>query len=167
MLTIKHLFRRLGNTARWTFLIILSSLFIGCATPPYKAYDDVSLTSDKVATIKAMGNRGIDVIFGFTAIDGKSIVSLLTKAIPLKKPPQEISVLPGKHTLEIYYAKGQYQPITVDRWIVAEAGKTYWVQYNFDYTKVAIWIQDSEGKLVGGVVGSDDEPKDETAAAAK
>ncbi|NCC51920.1 MAG: hypothetical protein EOM20_11985 [Spartobacteria bacterium] len=66
-------------------------------------------------------------------------------------------VLPGKHNIR---AKYEYQSMYAfgDLWLVAEAGKTYTVKAESKGYSVHFWIEDTEGKVVGGIKGSDDEP---------
>lgn len=66
-------------------------------------------------------------------------------------PPQRCSILPGKHTVELFHGQWDYLVITLGRYLVtfdAEAGKTYSIKTDADHEKreVDVYVIDANSR---------------------
>ena len=74
---------------------------------------------------------------------------------------REVSVLPGKHLLFLRESwRGGLWEAYANLWLVAEPGEVYIIKTVAQNMRVKTWIEkERTGEIVGGIVGSDDEPK--------
>ena len=146
----------------WLFPALLA-LLTGCSTvKPYRAYPDKTLPKDQVAKIvpETMGG-GILVSMNRTVViervDGKRTYGWWYPRNDVM-PLRDVYVLPGKHTIGLKFQSGSLYA-RGDLWFVAEAGKSYFVTAGTKGYEVHFMIKDVDGKPVGGISGSEDEPR--------
>ena len=89
------------------------------------------------------------------SIDNEQVVSRMKFLYgPL---PRTIVIKPGKHRYEITVQ--YYWNFRKWLWLNAESGKVYVLKYEIDKDSPRFWFEDgATGNVVGGLVGSDDEP---------
>ncbi len=163
---------------RCTFIILLSFVIFGCAAPKVKMYQGNKVDASQQAIIrttesekkwhmqcdeKLFLNTGQcavaseeeeqgDVII--VSVDG-SFASLWS----LYHGAGEVYVLPGKHTL-ILRMHWDIWETTANLWLIVEPGGQYIIKGVAKGRRAWIWIENERtGQQVGGIVGSDDEPK--------
>jgi len=67
-------------------------------------------------------------------------------------------VLPGKHRVRLDYSKHRLHA-SANLWLVCEPGDTYVAKVRSVGYRIRFWFEDKRtGKVVGGIVGSSDEP---------
>ncbi len=115
-------------------------------------YPGEALMPNQHATIR--GDTDSEGKIGILKVDDKRTISYLRQ-----DGASEVYVLPGKHriTVTLHYA---FTHALGELWLVAEPGGRYVVKEISKGLRAKAWIEDEEtGKPVGGVAGSDDEPK--------
>jgi hypothetical protein len=135
--------------------MLLLPLLAGCASVVvYRAYEDPSLSADKVARIVGI-KKGNHVVFaglneqvGIHEVDGEPTFSFWSTA--LDPVPKEVYVLPGKHELRVRYDyKGTFASarLTVD----VAAGKTYAIRMGVETSGYyRFWIEETGSAARGG-----------------
>lgn len=127
-------------------LLVFSGPTVGCSIT-MKAYTGPDLPDDRVATITTRG-------FHFYVVGGSN-VNLVAVDGQRELFATKAKVLPGRHTIDIQYAKGggyvgsQTQAtLTLD----AEAGRVYEISATFTH----VWaIDKSTGEVVAGLKPED------------
>jgi hypothetical protein len=145
---------------RSSFLIVflLALTLLGCASRVIM-YEGKEIEAGKQAIIRVEQEDPTDGFLGILSVDGRSTNSIGHLFSGLAT---EVAVLPGKHTifLRIDYP---FSFAATKLWLVAEAGVVYVAKCSSKWNSVAIWIENERtGQPVGGVSGSDDEPKGNT-----
>lgn len=131
------------------FLLCLS-LLAACAV-----YHPPSLPPEQRALLVPPAKKWGDMLF-IDKIDGAS--PSFAAAAGLKHSANPVVLAPGKHTIRVRVRIGLSEGLA-DLWLVAEAGKRYRVEKaSSGYGFRAWFVDDETGELVGGSVGSDDEP---------
>ena len=146
---------------RATLLVVVFviSLCDGCAAPSVQMYDGPALTTDKQAVVKvAKRNRTtLRGTLGIVRVDGSMTVNTAEYLIN-PKWAASVTVLPGKHTILVKRESAMFYSIG-EFWFVAEPSKEYVVNADDRGYGVRMWIEDeTTGKPVGGILGSQDEP---------
>lgn len=86
-------------------------------------------------------------------LDGKS----QRRGFSAKSMPTTVHVKPGRHTVRLQFADGQYVA-EGHFWWDAEADKAYWARYAIDGQRIDMWIEEEgTGRRVGGVGDGKDE----------
>jgi hypothetical protein len=132
--------------------IIMASMLLGCAPGRTSSLQPAVASSSK-ATLK-MSEKYLGILM---IDDVKSMSASEFTFSGGTGFPRTYIVTPGKHTVLAIFGKG----VKMNLWIVAEAGKEYLLKINCSSRGSSrMWFEDtSNGRTVGGVVGSDDEPK--------
>lgn len=140
------------------FCLILS-ICAGCAAPKVQMYPGPPRALEQQAEIKTMNfSRGR---LGIVFVDDKFTVNFFTFLFNGNKWAASASVLPGKHTIRARYDIGNSFSLS-DLWWVADAGAIYILKAQAVGYGVQMWIEDERnGQIVGGIVGSSDEPPTE------
>jgi hypothetical protein len=153
-------------------LAILVLTLVGCATNSadlnYSTYGDKQVDASQIAIANVIEPTNGDNLI-CSQVDGVGVGDSLQflKLVGTTHIVGHVSMLPGKHVLYMryIYPAGAFNNLYTGDfyiWLVAEAGKKYYVHGerigNHGIVKGRVWITDSDGNPVGGIVGSSDEP---------
>lgn len=156
----------------FSFVVGLISLVLsGCAVKPFIVTPAEKLPNDQVAIIKCWkvcntpsSTCEVDRLWILKVDETKTVPysELLLRTgqfPPFGNAPSEAHVTPGKHSFYLWFSDG-YTSGQASLWLVAQPGLKYAILAEHDVFHVRFWIQewDSE-KIVGGICGSMDEPK--------
>jgi len=140
--------------------VILVALAVsGCASTKVKMYPGKEVASNQQATIRTGPLSSSLTTMQIVRVDGKDTADFFAFLFHGGQRAGEVYVLPGKHNIlvEMHLA---FTYAMADLWLVAEPGETYVIKYLSKGYRVRIWIENERtGRPVGGVTGSDDEPK--------
>lgn len=145
-----------GKSASSILVLVVALCSSGCTyvstDKVYQAYPDKKLDASQISKITAIQPSGCYHVF-ISSID-HSLTYL-----PFMPRPGEVDVLPGPHRLSITH-KCELTGWHADAklWVITEAGKVYSIHDEGDSYQRKIWITDPDGKTVGGIEGSADEP---------
>ena len=142
---VPHVGRRFRGLIQWCLAMLLLPLMVGCASVAvYRAYEDPSLSVEKVAKIVGI-KKGTHVIFaglneqvGIHEVDGEPTFSFWSSS--LDPVPKEVYVLPGKHEILVRYdhmGNFAWGRLSLD----AEAGKTYVIRMASEASGYRFWIE--------------------------
>lgn len=133
----------------------------GCATPKVRMYPGREVEASKQAVIRVAQRGESWSQIGITKVDGKNTVNFFTYLFNGGKWAGEVYVLPGKHRIIAQINNGP-SLATGDIWLVAEQGETYVLKALTKGYAVSMWMENKRtGQKVGGITGSDDEPKEQ------
>lgn len=134
----------------YCLVTIVVSVLVGCATGR-PSYQQPAGDSSSLATL-----RMSEKFLGIILIDGA--VSMSMSQLVFSGYPGTYIVTPGKRRVRAIWFKAENR---MDLWVLAEPGKEYLLRGKFENgTRFRLWFEDtSNGKVVGGLVGSEDEPK--------
>lgn len=146
-------------------IALVTFLTTACVAPHVKMYEGSDLIKNEaVAVIKSN-----EALVGIVSVDGRSTMGFFelwgrnmidgTATRKETKHARSVEVAPGKRTLAVQYdGYGVYARGHL--WLLAEAGQTYTLNSVLGDRTVRFWIVDNAtGRRVGGIEGSDDEPK--------
>lgn len=142
------------------FLPMILTLFMiaGCAAPKVKMYsgDEVAPSKQAIIRVDPQNTRGR---LRIGSVDGKMTVNYFAFLFNGGNFAGDVYVLPGKHIIGPHISDGPF--VAVGRlWVVAEQGETYILKSLTKELRVSFWMENERtGEQVGGIVGSDDEPK--------
>ena len=130
---------------------IVASMLAGCGTNRPR-YQQPTGDQSSLAILK-MSQKYL----GIHNIDGADAISFSQYMFSGDGFPETYFVTPGKHTV-LAISGGLENQMAL--WILAEPGKEYLLRMESGYGAFRMWFEDaSNGRSVGGLVGSDDEPK--------
>jgi hypothetical protein len=153
------------------FIISLSFIVIGCAaSPKNQIYCDSKIDPNKLATIRVYEPTKEEKKYvpdeesqerkgtvGIWMVDEE--YTLHPFVVAFANGLGDVCVFPGKHRLHVR-ASWRSGGVRSDIWLVAEQGGKYVIKAVAKHRYAKIWIEDEKtGEPVGGLVGSDDEPK--------
>lgn len=142
---------RLSSLLACTLLLMLT----GCSTlPPY--VPPGGDPSQYATILKSEQNIGVHLVDDKHAMTAWEFV--------FNNYPSAVRVTPGKHTIVVTLATQGGGNNMWSLWLVAEPGKRYLLRDEFgENGRVRCWLEDlSDGKAVGGLTGSVDEPEPRT-----
>jgi len=137
--------------------ILSLALVSGCAAPKVKMYPGNEVEESQRAVIKA--DKQFSGRIDIYSVDGKKTSNYFATLAHGGNAAVEVYVLPGKHniTAQVRYLVSY---AFVEMWLVAEAGESYVIKARSEGFSVTMWIENERtGKPVGGIKGSDDEPR--------
>jgi hypothetical protein len=153
------------------FVILLLMIISGCANAKVKMYkgERVDPSKEAIVRVEEDHERVIGSTEDIMKIEikeepfGTRIIFVDKVYTDFTGGAVEVYVLPGKHTIR---SEVRYDGWPVgwhawaDNWLVAEPGGKYIIKAVHNGGSVWVWIEDERtSKPVGGIVGSDDEPK--------
>lgn len=115
------------------------------------------------ATHKHKIYKSYDERLVITHLDGKSLLKVTPAFFftGYAKYPEEISVAPGRHYIDVLYDGGRTTFSNVGLWLDAEAQKTYQLRRKLSGYSIQVWIEEVDsGNIVGGIKGSEPEAED-------
>jgi hypothetical protein len=159
---VKIFLFRLPRKVFWTFNLALLLIFTisGCAaTQKARMYSGEAVAANKQAVIQA-DRRAPNTRFHITSVDGERTLSAFYYFLTQVRV-EEVYVLPGKHRLITRIDNLRSSMFaTTDLWLIAEPGESYILKAQSKGYTVYMWLENERtGQRVGGVTGSDDEPK--------
>lgn len=143
------------------FLLLIVLSFTGCASIKVQMYPGNPQT-DQHAMIH--GERITSCVTApriqILRVDGTRTMSFFKFIIRgCSAWPDTAYVLPGKHVFSIFYPQAGFQFVQ-DIWLIAKPQEEYVIRHRFVGYSPQIWVEEEKtGKVVGGLVGSADEPK--------
>jgi len=138
---------------RYCCVVTLAATMLAGCTSTRPRYQQPAGDPSSLATLK-MSQRHL----GIFAIDGADALSVSQYVFSGQGFPESYYVTPGKHTV-LAIDGGRENSMTL--WILAEPGKEYLLRMESGDHRYRMWFEDaSNGRVVGGLVGSDDEPKE-------
>jgi hypothetical protein len=138
---------------RFTCLLVVTLLIQACAT-----YQPPTLPPEQLAIVVPPDRKFGNFLF-IERIDGLPPSAGAAMGLGMSQYNSPVGLAPGKHTMKIRVGHGLSHGYA-DIWLVAEAGKTYRIAKESKGYTFRVWfVEDSTGKQVGGVVGSEDEPQ--------
>ena len=134
--------------------VVLAILLASCET-----YKPPTLPRDQTATVVPPAKRWGNMLF-IDQVDG--LAPSKSSAAQLVLYSRPVVLAPGKHTMRVRVRLGMSEGLA-DIWLVAEAGKTYRIMKESRGNRFKVWFEDdATGIPVGGVGGSDDEPRNDS-----
>jgi hypothetical protein len=146
----------------WTFTLVLLLIFAisGCAaTQKARMYSGEAVDANKQSVIRA-DRRAPNTRFHIISVDGERTLTDFYYFLTQGRV-EEVHVLPGKHRLitRIDNLRSNMHAMG-DLWLIAEPGESYILKARSQGYRVYMWLENERtGQRVGGVTGSDDEPK--------
>ncbi len=150
------------RSLHYSFLIgmLMILTLTGCATPKVKMYPGEEVEASKQAVVRVNQRESSRGKLGITKVDGNITVNMFKFLFNGGKWAGEVYVLPGKHRIMaridygLSFAGGAM-------WLIAEPGETYLLKALSNGYAVTMWLENERtGQKVGGIIGSDDEPKE-------